>query len=89
MRAREFLSEKYVDSTKYIEPINTLLASETQINLPLQPSGKGPIIDFYPNLGQQISKLSDTITGTTNGETKTIKAGSIFKSNEIKNLSNN
>jgi hypothetical protein len=87
MRAREFLSENNVNSTKYIEPINTLLASETQINLPLQPSGKGPIIDFYPNLGQQISKLSDTITGTTNGETKTIKAGSIFKSNEIKNLS--
>lgn len=87
MRAREFLSENNVDNAKYIEPINTLLASETQINLPLQPSGKGPIIDFYPNLGQQISNLSDTITGTTNGETKTIKAGSIFKSNEIKNLS--
>ena len=89
MRIKEVLAEAKVNSSKYIDAINTLL-KKRGTNLPLQPGvkefGKKTVVDFYPSPGQTIYNLSDQIKGRINGEMRWVPASYIFKSDDIKNL---
>jgi hypothetical protein len=90
MQISEILTEEQVNNVKYVDAINQLL-QKNGANLPLQPKVKefGPhstIVDFFPDPGQQITSLSDTITGKINGQSRTFTAKKVFKSNDLKNI---
>jgi hypothetical protein len=65
----------------YIQSINNLLKK----NKPIQVGGqKKDKKMFTPAPGQQITSFKDSLKGELNGVTTTIKAGQIYKSEEIK-----
>jgi hypothetical protein len=86
MRSREFLSLSEAKvKEKYLDAINTVL--QTATDLPLEPETKKypGIVNFVPDPGQQLSTIKDTLTGTINGEQVTVPGTWIHKSDFIKN----
>jgi len=85
MRILDILLESQVKDEKYIPAINILLR-RSGINLPLEKDA-GVYVDFYPSPNQQINSIQDKITGkTADGRIVSVRSGSLYKSEDIKNL---
>lgn len=85
MRINDLLIEATVDKGKYIPAVNALL-QRNGINMPLEKKS-GVYINFYPEPGQQVAKLTDLITGKLDDGTVVSKSvKNLYKSEDIHNL---